>query len=156
LEVLESLFGNRVRINQQVAGRWRAYALVIGQLPGRQRHPQGVQDGQNIDDFLGDRAGDRRQQPGGGQDHAPEAQGHPADGALEGDGPQPPADVQELVHPLEVGVQRDRPQDSDRDGDQERARRGHDDDGQESHRVAGPCPRGQGEGRLNPRVIKPR
>ena len=41
----------------------------------------------------------------GGQQHADQAQRHAADGALQGDRPQPPADVQELIDLLERAVQ---------------------------------------------------
>src|SRR4029079_10106012 len=52
--------------------------------------------------------GDRGKIAGGGEEHADEAGGHAADGALQGDGPHPPADVEEVVQAFQRAVHDDR------------------------------------------------
>src|SRR6476646_10287723 len=67
----------------------------------RKCRPQGVQDGENVDDFLNDRAADRLQMTGGGEDHADDTHCHATHRALERDGPHAMTDMHELVHFLE-------------------------------------------------------
>ncbi len=78
----------------------------IGDHPGRKRSPKGVEDGQDIDDLLGDRPADRIQMAGGGEDHPDDTERHAANGALEGNRPHPAADMHEFVD-LPEGVVHD-------------------------------------------------
>ena len=67
-------------------------------MPRRSSRSQGVQDRQQVDDFLSDRTSHRRQMSERSQQHTDEAEQHAADRALQGDPPQTLADVQQLVH----------------------------------------------------------
>ena len=67
----------------------------------------GVGDGEDVDDFLEDRAGDGREIADGGEEHAQQAGGHAGDGALQGDFAHAAADVEELVDAFERGIHDD-------------------------------------------------
>ena len=52
---------------------------IIGEASGRDRGSEGVENGDDIDDLLNDRARDRRQMTGRGNHHCDHAQGHSTD-----------------------------------------------------------------------------
>ena len=80
----------------------------VAEFSGWQGHPESIQDGDQVDEFLGDRASDRGQVPRGGREHTHEAERHAADGALKGDTTEALADVDEFVDLLERSFQNDR------------------------------------------------
>lgn len=79
----------------------------VAEFSGWQGHPESVQDGDQIDELLRDRPGEGRKVSGRGGEHAEEAEGHAADGALESDAAEALADVDEFVDLLKRGFEDD-------------------------------------------------
>ena len=70
----------------------------VAQLPAGKRNSNRIENCQQIDDFLGDGAGNRRQKPGRRGHHAKNAQTHSSDRAFERNRTHAATDMNELVH----------------------------------------------------------
>jgi len=80
----------------------------IRQFPWRNCGAQRIEHGEYVDGFLCEGTGDGREDAEAGEDHPDDAEGHPADRALEGDGAHAGTNVEQLVDALEGAVHDDR------------------------------------------------